>query len=78
MTKRFLRLALLAATLSAMPLAGAYAHETAKGPHGGPVVDAAGHHVEFVPSATELTFYLSGDKDEPNSREETGPPATTD
>lgn len=65
MTKRFLILAMLAVALSASPIVRANAHETAKGPHGGPVVDAAGHHVEFVPSATELTFYLSGNNDEP-------------
>lgn len=63
MIHRLLSMAALAALL-AMPLA-ASAHETAKGSHGGPVVEAAGHHVEFVPSATEMTFFLSGDKDEP-------------
>lgn len=46
-------------------LSGASAHETAKGPNGGAVVDVAGHHVEFVPSATELTFYLTGEADAP-------------
>ncbi|MBX9683189.1 MAG: hypothetical protein K2X41_05315 [Hyphomicrobium sp.] len=46
-------------------LSGASAHETAKGPNGGAVVDVAGHHVEFVPSATEMTFYLTGDADAP-------------
>lgn len=65
MIHRLLSLAALTGML-AMPLA-ASAHETAKGPHGGPVVEAAGHHVEFVPSATEMTFFLSGNKDEPIS-----------
>lgn len=65
MIHRLLSIAALAGML-AMPLP-ASAHETAKGPHGGPVVEAAGHHVEFVPSATEITFFLSGDKDEPIS-----------
>ena len=65
MFSRFLSIAALAVTLISAPLAGAYAHETAKGTNGGAVVDAAGHHVEFVPSPTALTFYLSGEKDEP-------------
>lgn len=67
MSSRFLSIAALALALAVTPLAGASAHETSKGPHGGAVIDAAGHHVEFVPSATELTFYLSGNKDEPIS-----------
>lgn len=67
MISRFLSIAALALVLAVSPLAGASAHETAKGSHGGAVIDAAGHHVEFVPSAPELTFYLSGNKDEPIS-----------
>lgn len=62
---RLLTIATLALPLALAPLAGASAHETAKGANGGAVVDAAGHHVEFVPSATALTFFLSGEKDEP-------------
>lgn len=42
-----------------------HAHEEAKGPRGGKVVDAAGHHVEFVPSQTELTFFLSDEAGKP-------------
>ena len=38
---------ILALAIAAMPLAAA-AHEMAKGPNGGPVVDSAGHHVEMV------------------------------
>lgn len=41
------------------------AHEATKGPNGGALVDVEGHHVEFVPSAGELTFYLTGEKDAP-------------
>lgn len=48
--------------LTALP---ALAHEEAKGPHGGQVVDSAGHHVEFVPSTTELTFFLSDEAGKP-------------
>ena len=44
---------------------GALAHEATKGPNGGALVDIEGHHVEFVPSAGELTFYLTGEKDAP-------------
>jgi hypothetical protein len=55
----------VAAVLGLTIISGAYAHETAKGPNGGAVVDVDGHHVEFVPSATEITFYLTGDADAP-------------
>ena len=55
----------VATLLAAWPLASVHAHETAKGPNGGAVVDVAGHHVEFVPSATEVSFYLSGTDDKP-------------
>lgn len=56
---------LLAAALAvALPL-GAIAHEATKGPNGGALIDVEGHHVEFVPSAGELTFYLTGEKDAP-------------
>lgn len=58
------RLVLSAAVVLAA-LSGAFAHEAAKGPNGGAVADVAGHHVEFVPSATELTFYLTGEADAP-------------
>lgn len=65
MSRRFLSVIASVAALALTALSGAIAHETAKGPHGGPVVDIAGHHVEFVPSATEMTFYLTGDADAP-------------
>ena len=55
----------VAAVLGLATITGAYAHETAKGPNGGAVVDVDGHHIEFVPSATEMTFYLTGDADAP-------------
>lgn len=55
----------VAAVLGLATITGAYAHESAKGPNGGAVVDVDGHHVEFVPSATEMTFYLTGDADAP-------------
>jgi hypothetical protein len=54
----------LALAFAAMPLA-AVAHETARGPNGGPVVDSAGHHVEMVANGTELVLFLTGDADKP-------------
>ena len=45
--------------------AAAPAHESAKGPNGGPVVDSAGHHLEMVANGTELVLYLTGDADKP-------------
>ncbi len=51
------------ASLALLPPASA--HDQAKGPNGGPVVEVAGHHIEFVPSASEITFYLTGEKDAP-------------
>jgi hypothetical protein len=50
--------------LAAMPLA-AMAHEIARGPNGGPVVDSAGHHVEMVAKGTELVLFLTGEADKP-------------
>ena len=48
----------------ALPLA-ALAHEVAKGPNGGPVVDSAGHHVEMVAKGTDLVLYLTEGDDKP-------------
>ena len=58
--KRFI----LTLAVAAVPLA-AGAHETAKGPNGGPVVDSAGHHVEMVANGTELVLFLTGEADKP-------------
>jgi len=55
---------ILALALAVSPL-GAIAHENAKGPNGGPVVDSSGHHVEMVASGTELVLFLTGDADKP-------------
>lgn len=44
---------------------GASGHEASKGPHGGALIDVAGHHVEFIPSSSELTFYLTDESDAP-------------
>ena len=56
--KRFI----LSLALAALPVA-AGAHEMAKGPNGGPVIDSAGHHVEMVARGTELVLFVTGDGD---------------
>ncbi len=55
---------ILALTLAAWPMM-ALAHEAAKGPNGGPVVDSAGHHVEMVVNGTELVLFLTEADDKP-------------
>jgi hypothetical protein len=64
MSHNFTRIALFSVTSLAM-ISTASAHDSTKGPNGGQVVDVAGHHVEFVPSAGEMTFYLTGEADAP-------------
>ena len=54
----------LAVALMAWPMV-ALAHELAKGPNGGPVVDSAGHHVEMVAKGTELVLFLTEADDKP-------------
>lgn len=51
--------------LSALLPVAAMAHEAEKGPNGGALIDVDGHHVEFLPSGSDLTFILTGDKDAP-------------
>ncbi|HEV2565306.1 MAG TPA: hypothetical protein VGU19_09495 [Microvirga sp.] len=55
---------ILTLALAAAPL-GATAHEMAKGPNGGPVVDSAGHHVEMVAQGSELVLFLTEADDKP-------------
>jgi hypothetical protein len=55
---------LLALALAVLPLP-TLAHDKAQGPNGGPVVDSAGHHLEFVARGTELVIYLSEENDAP-------------
>lgn len=45
----------------------ASAHELAKGPNGGPLVDVAGRHVEMVAKGTELVLILTDAADKPLS-----------
>ncbi|NBJ13122.1 hypothetical protein [Microvirga arsenatis] len=54
----------LTLSIAAAPL-GATAHEVAKGPNGGPVVDSAGHHVELVAMGSELVLFLTEADDKP-------------
>ena len=54
----------LSALLTVLPMT-VLAHDLAKGPNGGPVVDSAGHHVEMVAKGTELVLYLSEENDRP-------------
>ena len=54
----------LAVALTAWPML-ALAHELAKGPNGGPVIDSAGHHVEMVAKGTELVLFLTEADDKP-------------
>ena len=55
---------ILALAIAAAPFAAA-AHEVAKGPNGGPVVDSAGHHVEMVAKGSELVLFLTESDDKP-------------
>ncbi len=41
------------------------AHEMAKGPNGGPVVDTTGHHVETVAKGTDPALFLSDAAEKP-------------
>lgn len=62
MIRTTLQAAAIAAALMLVSVTGTAAHEEAKGPNGGQVVDASGHHIEFVPAPKELTFYLTDEK----------------
>lgn len=55
---------ILALAIAAAPLV-ATAHEMAKGPNGGPVVDSSGHHVEMVAKGSELVLFLTESDDKP-------------
>ena len=59
-----MRRLLIAATV-ALLASGAGAHELAKGPNGGPVVDSGGHHVEMVANGTDLVVFLTEQEDKP-------------
>ncbi|MDB5558478.1 MAG: hypothetical protein JWQ36_1412 [Enterovirga sp.] len=59
-----MRRLLVVATVALLATSAA-AHENAKGPNGGPVIDSAGHHLELVTSGTELTIFLSEQDNSP-------------
>jgi hypothetical protein len=54
----------LAAALLTMPVV-AQAHDVAKGPNGGQIVDDAGHHVEFTVKDGAIILFLSDNVDAP-------------
>ena len=56
----------LAFAIAAAPL-GATAHEVARGPNGGPVVDSSGHHVEMVVRGSELVIFFTEADDKPHA-----------
>ena len=56
---------ILAAFAIAAATVAANAHEVAKGPNGGKVVDIAGHHLEFTHTPAELTIYTTDETDKP-------------
>ena len=43
----------------------AMAHDVAKGPHGGQVIDDAGNHVEFTTKNDQIMLYLTDPADKP-------------
>ena len=45
--------------------ASAFAHDMAKGPNGGQVVEDAGHHVEFTTKDTQVVLFLTEASDAP-------------
>jgi methionine-rich copper-binding protein CopC len=59
MIRTRLHAAAIATALTLAAVMGAMAHDEAKGPNGGQVADASGHHVEFVLAPEALTFFLS-------------------
>ncbi len=54
-------------TLAALALSAtaALAHDMATGPHGGQVVEDAGHHVEFTTQDTQVVLFLTEASDAP-------------
>lgn len=55
---------IFAVTLAAAPSV-TFAHDVAKGAHGGQVVDDKGHHVELTTEGNDLVVYLTDEKDQP-------------
>jgi hypothetical protein len=57
------KILLTAALLSIAP--AAFAHEVAKGPHGGPVAEAGHYHVELVARDNLIEVFLTDATDKP-------------
>ena len=55
---------IFALTLATAPSVS-FAHDVAKGAHGGQVVDDKGHHVELTTEGNDIVVYLTDGKDEP-------------
>ena len=56
---------MIAAIALTMVPAFAIAHDVAKGPNGGQVVDDNGHHIEFTTKNNQVMVYLADDGDKP-------------
>lgn len=50
---------------SALSATAALAHDMATGPHGGQVIEDAGHHVEFTTQDTQVVLFLTEASDAP-------------
>ena len=59
------KIIIVMATILVASTAAALAHDVAKGPNGGQVVEDAGHHVEFTTKENDVILYLAGSSDEP-------------
>lgn len=51
--------------LALLPMSGAHAHDSAKGPNGGAMVQIDDKHLEFVSNSDALTLYLTDAKHDP-------------
>jgi hypothetical protein len=59
--------AILTVTVTLAASTAAWAHDQAKGPNGGVVVDDAGHHIEFTAKPDQIVLYLHDASDKPLS-----------
>ena len=56
---------LIMLTVVAFGATAAFAHDMAKGPNGGQMVEDAGHHVEFTTKDTQVVLFLTQASDAP-------------
>lgn len=59
------RLIIAACAIILIVAAPAFAHEIAKGPHGGRVVEAGSYHVELVAANNAIEVFLTDTSDKP-------------